>query len=349
MYIKQSNFVIWHFENVFFQHVLWHFFFKISIWTKTRSGQIGRKCSPPMMMNLEHFLVSSGWCIPHKLYGRLPVAPFVFFLLEYISFHDRCWPLTEALQHVSTCCSDSDGGGRAEGAHLEQLLGGAVRAEACEEVVHASCRTTGLISGLCRDREEWVLIWKSGHSLEGRKSSSALSAVHGGSVLHLIRLTCRWGIVIFTGWWLFCATFSDWKGLNVYVSEMFYHAVLQEHTRVGADTSQDIQLFGIGIQPEHCILDLCPDGDVTLTSIGNARWGVCSSACPQWTTSSESSPWAHSWGIFWSRFIDFYVKTMFISVCQNRIHVQSDGFPLLKLKIRLDLSVFSTGLVWMVP
>uniref|UniRef100_A0A8D3BE35 Kinesin family member 13A n=1 Tax=Scophthalmus maximus TaxID=52904 RepID=A0A8D3BE35_SCOMX len=46
---------------------------------------------------------------------------------------------------------------------------------------------------------------------------------------------------------------------------------LKEHTRVGADTSQDIQLFGIGIQPEHCVLDLCPDGDVTLTPIGNAR------------------------------------------------------------------------------
>ncbi|XP_021172076.2 kinesin-like protein KIF13A isoform X4 [Fundulus heteroclitus] len=46
---------------------------------------------------------------------------------------------------------------------------------------------------------------------------------------------------------------------------------LKEHTRVGADTSQDIQLFGIGIQPEHCVLDLCPDGDVTLMPIGNAR------------------------------------------------------------------------------
>ncbi|XP_041844315.1 kinesin-like protein KIF13A isoform X3 [Melanotaenia boesemani] len=46
---------------------------------------------------------------------------------------------------------------------------------------------------------------------------------------------------------------------------------LKEHTRVGADTSQDIQLFGIGIQPEHCILELCPDGDVTLMPIGNAR------------------------------------------------------------------------------
>ncbi|XP_045900577.1 kinesin-like protein KIF13A isoform X10 [Micropterus dolomieu] len=46
---------------------------------------------------------------------------------------------------------------------------------------------------------------------------------------------------------------------------------LKEHTRVGADTSQDIQLFGIGIQPEHCVLELCPDGDVTLIPIGNAR------------------------------------------------------------------------------
>uniref|UniRef100_A0AAX7UH23 Kinesin motor domain-containing protein n=1 Tax=Astatotilapia calliptera TaxID=8154 RepID=A0AAX7UH23_ASTCA len=46
---------------------------------------------------------------------------------------------------------------------------------------------------------------------------------------------------------------------------------LKEHTRVGADTSQDIQLFGIGIQPEHCVLEVCPDGDVTLMPVGNAR------------------------------------------------------------------------------
>ncbi|XP_034030866.1 kinesin-like protein KIF13A isoform X2 [Thalassophryne amazonica] len=46
---------------------------------------------------------------------------------------------------------------------------------------------------------------------------------------------------------------------------------LKEHTRVGADTSQDIQLFGIGIQPEHCVLELGSDGDVTLIPIGNAR------------------------------------------------------------------------------
>ncbi|XP_061809864.1 kinesin-like protein KIF13A isoform X1 [Nerophis lumbriciformis] len=46
---------------------------------------------------------------------------------------------------------------------------------------------------------------------------------------------------------------------------------LKELTHVGADTSQDIQLFGIGIQPHHCVLELCQDGDVTLTPIGNAR------------------------------------------------------------------------------
>lgn len=40
---------------------------------------------------------------------------------------------------------------------------------------------------------------------------------------------------------------------------------------MGADTSQDIQLFGIGIQPEHCRLELCVDGDVTLMPIDNAR------------------------------------------------------------------------------
>uniref|UniRef100_A0AAV2MDB0 Kinesin family member 13A n=1 Tax=Knipowitschia caucasica TaxID=637954 RepID=A0AAV2MDB0_KNICA len=46
---------------------------------------------------------------------------------------------------------------------------------------------------------------------------------------------------------------------------------LKELTRVGADTSQDIQLFGIGIQPEHCVLELSPDGDVTLMPVENAR------------------------------------------------------------------------------
>lgn len=45
----------------------------------------------------------------------------------------------------------------------------------------------------------------------------------------------------------------------------------QDHTRVGADTSQDIQLFGIGIQPEHCEIDIGSDGEVSLTPKENAR------------------------------------------------------------------------------
>ncbi|XP_038245610.1 kinesin-like protein KIF13A isoform X2 [Dermochelys coriacea] len=46
---------------------------------------------------------------------------------------------------------------------------------------------------------------------------------------------------------------------------------LKDHTRVGADTSQDIQLFGIGIQPEHCEIDIALDGEVSLAPKENAR------------------------------------------------------------------------------
>ncbi|XP_077126059.1 kinesin-like protein KIF13A isoform X2 [Ranitomeya variabilis] len=46
---------------------------------------------------------------------------------------------------------------------------------------------------------------------------------------------------------------------------------LKDHNRVGADTSQDIQLFGIGIQAEHCLIDVASDGEITLTPKENAR------------------------------------------------------------------------------
>ncbi|XP_063779291.1 kinesin-like protein KIF13A isoform X3 [Pseudophryne corroboree] len=46
---------------------------------------------------------------------------------------------------------------------------------------------------------------------------------------------------------------------------------LKDHNKVGADTSQDIQLFGIGIQPEHCVLEIASDGEISLTPIENAR------------------------------------------------------------------------------
>ncbi|XP_067393709.1 kinesin-like protein KIF13A isoform X4 [Emydura macquarii macquarii] len=46
---------------------------------------------------------------------------------------------------------------------------------------------------------------------------------------------------------------------------------LKDHTRVGEDTSQDIQLFGIGIQSQHCEIDIASDGEVSLTPKENAR------------------------------------------------------------------------------
>ncbi|XP_018415137.1 PREDICTED: kinesin-like protein KIF13A isoform X3 [Nanorana parkeri] len=46
---------------------------------------------------------------------------------------------------------------------------------------------------------------------------------------------------------------------------------LKDHSKVGADTSQDIQLFGIGIQPEHCVIDIAADGEISLTPKENAR------------------------------------------------------------------------------
>ncbi|XP_072008755.1 kinesin-like protein KIF13A isoform X2 [Engystomops pustulosus] len=46
---------------------------------------------------------------------------------------------------------------------------------------------------------------------------------------------------------------------------------LKDHNRVGAYLSQDIQLFGIGIQAEHCVIDMATDGEISLTPKENAR------------------------------------------------------------------------------
>ncbi|XP_063116001.1 kinesin-like protein KIF13A isoform X3 [Cavia porcellus] len=68
---------------------------------------------------------------------------------------------------------------------------------------------------------------------------------------------------------------------------------LKDHTRVGADTSQDIQLFGIGIQPEHCEIDIAGDGDVTLTPKENAR------SCVNGTLVGSSTQLWHGDRILW--------------------------------------------------
>ncbi|XP_048373180.1 kinesin-like protein KIF13B isoform X2 [Sphaerodactylus townsendi] len=46
---------------------------------------------------------------------------------------------------------------------------------------------------------------------------------------------------------------------------------LKEHTLIGSDNSQDIQLCGMGILPEHCIIDITLDGQVMLTPKKNTR------------------------------------------------------------------------------
>nr|XP_020669064.1 kinesin-like protein KIF13B [Pogona vitticeps] len=46
---------------------------------------------------------------------------------------------------------------------------------------------------------------------------------------------------------------------------------LKEHTLIGSDNSQDIQLCGMGILPEHCVIDITSDGQVMLTPHKNTR------------------------------------------------------------------------------
>ncbi|XP_044059636.1 kinesin-like protein KIF13B isoform X5 [Siniperca chuatsi] len=46
---------------------------------------------------------------------------------------------------------------------------------------------------------------------------------------------------------------------------------LKEHTKVGSADSQDIQLCGMGIQAEHCVIDITADAAVILTPYRNAR------------------------------------------------------------------------------
>uniref|UniRef100_A0A672Q1M2 Kinesin family member 13B n=1 Tax=Sinocyclocheilus grahami TaxID=75366 RepID=A0A672Q1M2_SINGR len=46
---------------------------------------------------------------------------------------------------------------------------------------------------------------------------------------------------------------------------------LKEHTKVGSADSQDIQLCGMGIQAEHCVINITPEGAVFLSPYRNSR------------------------------------------------------------------------------
>lgn len=47
---------------------------------------------------------------------------------------------------------------------------------------------------------------------------------------------------------------------------------VQEHTRVGSANSQDIQLCGMAIQAEHCVINITENSGVVLTPHRNARY-----------------------------------------------------------------------------
>ncbi|XP_062912548.1 kinesin-like protein KIF13B [Mobula hypostoma] len=57
---------------------------------------------------------------------------------------------------------------------------------------------------------------------------------------------------------------------------------LKNHTLIGSDDSQDIQLCGMGILPEHCVIDISPERRVILTPKQNTRTFVNGSllTCP---------------------------------------------------------------------
>ncbi|XP_061621373.1 kinesin-like protein KIF13B isoform X2 [Phyllopteryx taeniolatus] len=55
------------------------------------------------------------------------------------------------------------------------------------------------------------------------------------------------------------------------LNELLVYYLKEDHTQVGSADSQDIQLCGMGIQAEHCVIDINADGAVILTPFPNAR------------------------------------------------------------------------------
>uniref|UniRef100_A0A8C1W1S5 Kinesin family member 13Ba n=1 Tax=Cyprinus carpio TaxID=7962 RepID=A0A8C1W1S5_CYPCA len=68
---------------------------------------------------------------------------------------------------------------------------------------------------------------------------------------------------------------------------------LKEHTKVGSADSQDIQLCGMGIQAEHCVINITPEGAVFLNPYRNSR--TCVNGSP--VTSRQQLH--HGDRIFW--------------------------------------------------
>ena len=57
----------------------------------------------------------------------------------------------------------------------------------------------------------------------------------------------------------------------MFIDCIILNFISQEHTKVGSVDSQDIQLCGMGIQAEHCVIDITAEAAVILTPYPNAR------------------------------------------------------------------------------
>uniref|UniRef100_A0A8D3DI11 Kinesin family member 13Bb n=1 Tax=Scophthalmus maximus TaxID=52904 RepID=A0A8D3DI11_SCOMX len=68
---------------------------------------------------------------------------------------------------------------------------------------------------------------------------------------------------------------------------------LKEHTRVGSANSQDIQLCGMAIQTEHCVIDIHENHSVVLTPHRNAR------TCVNGAAVTSPAPLHHGDRILW--------------------------------------------------
>uniref|UniRef100_A0AAR2JAB3 Kinesin family member 13Ba n=1 Tax=Pygocentrus nattereri TaxID=42514 RepID=A0AAR2JAB3_PYGNA len=81
---------------------------------------------------------------------------------------------------------------------------------------------------------------------------------------------------------------------------------LKEHTKVGSADSQDIQLCGMGIQAEHCVINITPEGAVFLNPYRNSR--TCVNGSP--VTSQQQLH--HGDRILWGN--NHFFRSVFFSV-----------------------------------
>uniref|UniRef100_A0AAQ5Z0F0 Kinesin motor domain-containing protein n=1 Tax=Amphiprion ocellaris TaxID=80972 RepID=A0AAQ5Z0F0_AMPOC len=105
---------------------------------------------------------------------------------------------------------------------------------------------------------------------------------------------------------------------------------LKDHTRVGSADSQDIQLCGMAIQPEHCIIDVLENNGVMLSPHRNARTCVNGSAvsCPVQLHHGDRILWGNNH--FFRSVLVYKLRShaflLFIHTsCSDRLEVDPDA------------------------